>query len=161
MLTPRADDQPRFVARGALPLQWLLPLLTSAVVASVLALGALGTGVAFVLNFRVIRFAGASTSASVTYLMPIVATVIGVVGLGEHISWYQPAGALIVLTGIAISQGVLRVPAPNRGRRRLVSDPYIRGGNASSRTEHHGLGSQPWWRTRERTAHDLSHWIPI
>jgi drug/metabolite transporter (DMT)-like permease len=103
--------------------------LSADVVASVLALGALGTGVAFVLNFRVIRFAGASTSASVTYLMPIVATVIGVVGLGEHISWYQPAGALIVLTGIAISQGVLRLPAPNRGSHRR-RDPVPVGAEA-------------------------------
>jgi drug/metabolite transporter (DMT)-like permease len=85
--------------------------LSGSVVVSVLALGTLGTGLAFVLNFRVIRFAGASTSASVTYLMPIVATVIGMVGLGEHIGWYQPIGALVVLAGVAVSQGMLRLPA--------------------------------------------------
>jgi drug/metabolite transporter (DMT)-like permease len=90
------------------------------VVGSVLALGALGTGLAFVLNYRVIRYAGASTSASVTYLAPIVATVIGVVGLGEHLSWYQPVGALIVLLGVAVSQGVLRWPA--RGDRVALAD---------------------------------------
>ena len=73
----------------------------------VLALGALGTGLAFVLNLRVIRVAGASTSASVTYLMPVVATVVGVLILGEHLIWNQPLGALIVLSGVAISQGVL------------------------------------------------------
>ncbi|HEV2089045.1 MAG TPA: DMT family transporter [Cryptosporangiaceae bacterium] len=78
--------------------------------ASVLALGALGTGLAFVLHFRVIRVAGASTGASVTYLIPIAATVIGVVALGERMSWHQPVGALIVLTGVAVSQGVLRLP---------------------------------------------------
>nr|WP_240943208.1 DMT family transporter [Planosporangium thailandense] len=85
--------------------------LSAPVVASVLALGVLGTGLAFVLNFRVIRFAGASTSASVTYLMPIVSTLIGLAGLGEHISWHQPVGALVVLTGVAVSQGMLRLPA--------------------------------------------------
>src|SRR4030095_14462768 len=53
----------------------------------VLALGALGTGIAFVLNFRVIRVAGASTSASVTYLMPVVATVGGAGVLREHLLW--------------------------------------------------------------------------
>jgi drug/metabolite transporter (DMT)-like permease len=84
------------------------------VIASVLALGALGTGLAFVLNFRVIRMAGASASASVTYLLPIVATVIGVLGLGERIHWYQPVGALIVLAGVAVSQGFLRWPALRR-----------------------------------------------
>jgi drug/metabolite transporter (DMT)-like permease len=88
------------------------------VVLSVLALGALGTGLAFVLNFRVIRVAGASTSASVTYLMPVVATLVGVVVLGEHLLWNQPVGALVVLTGVAISQGVLM-----RLRRRAAAKP--------------------------------------
>jgi drug/metabolite transporter (DMT)-like permease len=95
------------------------------VVLCVLALGALGTGLAFVLNFRVIRVAGASTSASVTYLMPVVATLVGVVILGEHLLWNQPVGALVVLTGVAISQGVLM-----RLRRRTARpeplDPLVR-----------------------------------
>lgn len=77
------------------------------VIASVLALGALGTGLAFVLHMRNIRLAGASTASTVTYLIPIVATVIGVVALGEGVAWYQPVGALIVLLGVAVSQGVL------------------------------------------------------
>jgi len=84
--------------------------LSAGAIGSVVALGALGTGLAFVLNFRVIRFAGASMSASVTYLIPIVATVIGVAVLGEPVSWRQPAGAAIVLAGVAISQGLLRLP---------------------------------------------------
>jgi drug/metabolite transporter (DMT)-like permease len=88
------------------------------VVASVLALGVLGTGLAFVFNFRVISVAGATTSASVTYLLPIVATVIGVVVLGETLHWYQPAGAAVVLTGVAVSQGVLR-------RRRRARPPAL------------------------------------
>jgi drug/metabolite transporter (DMT)-like permease len=82
--------------------------LSTDVLLSVLALGALGTGLAFVLNFRVIRVAGASTSASVTYLMPVVATLVGVLVLREHLVWNQPVGALIVLAGVAVSQGVLR-----------------------------------------------------
>jgi len=81
--------------------------LSVPVLLSVLALGALGTGLAFVLNFRVIRVAGASTSASVTYLMPVVATVVGVTFLDEHVLWNQPTGALIVLAGVAVTQGVL------------------------------------------------------
>jgi drug/metabolite transporter (DMT)-like permease len=85
--------------------------LSGDVVASVLALGVLGTGLAFVLNFRAVRFAGATTAASVAYLIPIVATVIGVVRLHEHISWYQPVGALVILTGVSVSQGMLRLPA--------------------------------------------------
>jgi drug/metabolite transporter (DMT)-like permease len=94
------------------------------VVGSVLALGALGTGLAFVFNFRVIRFAGASTSASVTYLVPIVATFIGVVGLGENLAWYQPVGAAVVLCGVAVSQGLLPLPA-GRARRRARDREHV------------------------------------
>ena len=88
--------------------------LSLPVILSVLALGALGTGLAFVLNLRVIRIAGASTSASVTYLMPVVATIVGVVVLREHLVWNQPVGAMIVLAGVAVSQRLA-------GRRRSVS----------------------------------------
>lgn len=96
--------------------------LSADVIGSVLALGVLGTGLAFVLNFRVIRYAGATTSASVTYLMPIVATIIGVVVLKEQLNWYQPVGALVVLTGVAVSQGLLRRPV-RRSRERPAVRP--------------------------------------
>lgn len=84
--------------------------LSADVVGSVLALGALGTGVAYVFMFRVIRQAGATTASTVTYLIPLFATLIGVVGLGERISWYEPVGGLVILVGVAISQGGLRWP---------------------------------------------------
>src|SRR5262249_28002833 len=46
-------------------------------IAAISALGALGSGVAFILNYRVIRIAGVSTMATVTYVMPIVAIAMG------------------------------------------------------------------------------------
>ncbi|NES39624.1 DMT family transporter, partial [Micromonospora sp. PPF5-17] len=85
--------------------------LSPRVVASVLALGALGTGLAFVINLRNIRIAGASTASTVTYLIPVFAVLVGAVVLGERMNWHQPVGALIVLVGVAVAQGVL-------GRRR-------------------------------------------
>jgi drug/metabolite transporter (DMT)-like permease len=92
------------VLAGPPPAPWRL---SAPVILCVLALGALGTGLAFVLNLRVIRLAGASTSTSVTYLMPVVATVVGVLILGEHLRWNQPTGAAIVIAGVAVSQGML------------------------------------------------------
>ncbi|MFG3709140.1 DMT family transporter [Micromonospora sp. NPDC047670] len=87
--------------------------LSPEVIASVLALGALGTGLAFVINMRNIRVAGASTASAVTYLIPIFAVLIGALALGERLTWHQPVGALIVLVGVAVSQGLI-------GRRRSV-----------------------------------------
>jgi drug/metabolite transporter (DMT)-like permease len=91
-----------------------LSALSWQVVVAVLVLGAVGTGLAFVINLRNIRLVGASTASMVTYLIPVFATVIGVVVLHEQISWFQPVGALVVLLGVAVSQGVFsrRPPRP-------------------------------------------------
>ncbi|WP_329000585.1 DMT family transporter [Kribbella sp. NBC_00709] len=92
------------VTRQAPPAPWSLSV---EVVLSVLALGALGSGLAFVLNMRNIRLIGASRSSMVTYLMPIFSILVGVIVLHEHITWYQPVGGLIVLLGVAVSQGLV------------------------------------------------------
>jgi len=78
--------------------------LSADVVASALALGALGTGVAFWLYYTLIRVAGATATSTVTYVLPVFATVLGVLVLGERLHWYEPVGAVVVLAGIALSQ---------------------------------------------------------
>jgi drug/metabolite transporter (DMT)-like permease len=88
---------------GAPPNPGSIPI---AALASVLALGVLGTGLAFLINMRNIRLAGASAASMVTYLVPLFATVVGILVLHEGLAWYQPAGALIVLVGVAVSQGL-------------------------------------------------------
>jgi hypothetical protein len=52
--------------------------LTANVVASVIVLGVLGTGIAYVLNYRLIADEGATAASTVTYLIPIVAVILGV-----------------------------------------------------------------------------------
>jgi drug/metabolite transporter (DMT)-like permease len=81
------------------------------VIAAVLTLGAIGTGMAFVINMRNIRLVGASTASMVAYLVPVFATVVGVLVLRERLEWFQPLGAVIVLAGVAVSQGLGRQPA--------------------------------------------------
>ena len=73
-----------------------------------LALGSLSSGIAYILNFHVVAQAGATTASSVTYLTPVVAAVVGVTFLGEHLVWNEPVGAAIVLFGVALSQGLIR-----------------------------------------------------
>jgi drug/metabolite transporter (DMT)-like permease len=75
---------------------------------SLLALGALGSGIAYVLNYSIIRAAGATVASTVTYLLPVVSTALGVVVLSESLTWNQPVGAAILLIGIAVSQGRLQ-----------------------------------------------------
>jgi drug/metabolite transporter (DMT)-like permease len=73
---------------------------------SILALGALGTGVAYILNFNVVREAGAQTASMVTYLVPVFAVLFGVTILSEPLSWHEPAGGLLIIAGVAIAQGL-------------------------------------------------------
>lgn len=76
-------------------------------VLSIIALGALGTGIALVLNYMIIQRAGAITGSTVTYSMPIVSTFAGVWLLSEKVHWYEPVGAIIILLGIALIQNFL------------------------------------------------------
>jgi drug/metabolite transporter (DMT)-like permease len=82
------------------------------VVASVLALGALGTGLAYLLNYRLLQDEGVTAASTVTYLLPIVAVILGAMVLGEPITWNLFAGTAIVLAGVAMSdsRGVTRLP---------------------------------------------------
>ncbi len=78
------------------------------------ALGVLGTGVAYVMNFHLVRHAPASVVSSVTYLTPVFAAIVGVAFLGESLTWNEPAGALVILTGAALAQGRVRRRTPRR-----------------------------------------------
>src|SRR6266536_1967209 len=84
--------------------------LTPSVLASVLTLGVLGTGIAYVLNYRLIEDEGATAASTVTYLLPIVAVALGVVVLGEAATWNLLAGTAIILFGVALSEGRLTKP---------------------------------------------------
>jgi drug/metabolite transporter (DMT)-like permease len=72
---------------------------------SLLALGALGSGVAFAVNYAIVRAAGASTASLVTYLIPAFSTILGVVVLGETLHWNEPVGTVVLLAGVAVFQG--------------------------------------------------------
>jgi predicted membrane-bound mannosyltransferase len=74
-------------------------------VLSILALGAFGTGIAYVINYSIIREVGATNASLVTYVIPIFSTVLGIVVLGEALVWNEPVGAVVILVGVAISQG--------------------------------------------------------
>jgi drug/metabolite transporter (DMT)-like permease len=73
------------------------------VVASVVALGALGTGLAYLLNYQLIHDEGATTASTVTYLLPVVAVILGAIVLTEPITWNLFVGTAIVLAGVAAS----------------------------------------------------------
>ena len=80
-------------------------------------LGALGTGYAYLLNFRTLQESGATVASLVTYLVPLVAVAAGILVLGEPFSIRLVIGGLIVVLGVALVQGRLfgqrqRAPQP-------------------------------------------------
>lgn len=78
--------------------------------ASMVALGVLGSGIAYVLSFRIVTRADATTASTVTYAITLVAVVAGAVLLAEPLSWNQAVGGLLALAGAALAQGLLRLP---------------------------------------------------
>ena len=78
-------------------------------VLAMLALGIFGSGFAYIWNFKILAAAGSAIASSVTFVTTIVAVCVGAIFLGEEISWHEPAGAVIVLLGVAIAQGRIKL----------------------------------------------------
>ncbi|MGO4690271.1 DMT family transporter [Glaciibacter sp. 2TAF33] len=90
------------------------------VVLSLLTLGTLGTGFAYIWNINVLRAWGPTNASTVTYVTPVVGVVLGVLVLAETLSWHEPLGALLVLFGILLTQKRLRLPSRNVAAREAV-----------------------------------------
>lgn len=83
---------------------WLAPAaLTPKVAGSMVMLGAVGTAAAYLLFYRLIGEIGATASSTVTYLIPVVAVVVGVIFLQESVGWHTLAGAAVVLLGVWVA----------------------------------------------------------
>lgn len=81
-------------------------------VLSLLTLGVLGTGLAYVLNYRIIADDGPTIASTVTYLLPIVAVILGWLVLHETVTVEIIAGTALVLTGVALTRRKPSDPAP-------------------------------------------------
>ena len=51
-----------------------------------------------------IASAGSTTASLVTFSNPVVATIWGVLLLGETLHWYEPLGAVVVILGAYLAQ---------------------------------------------------------
>ena len=75
---------------------------------SVLYLGVLATGAAYLLYFGLIAGAGAAKAVLVTYLVPSLALMYGAAFLDEEITAVAITGLLLVLAGVALGTGTVR-----------------------------------------------------
>ena len=75
---------------------------TALVVANMLALALLASGVAFVLYFRLIADVGATRALTVTYLIPLFGILWGALFLGEALPASALAGGVLILGGTVL-----------------------------------------------------------
>ena len=87
-------------------------VITGTSLAGIALLGVLGTGVAYVWNYRNIELAGSVVASSVTYITPVVAVIAGVLVLGDQLSTSQVAGGILIVLSALLVQGRLRVTRP-------------------------------------------------
>lgn len=74
-----------------LPITWV----------ALLWLGVLGSGFAFILMYYLIHEIGPTRTSMVTYIFPLGGVVLGVLFLGEQLSWQVAVGALLIIAGMA------------------------------------------------------------
>lgn len=70
---------------------------------TVLGLGVLGTGAAFLIYYFIIETLGSVRAAGATYIAPIVAVMIGAI-IGEAITYVEIIALLLILNGVLLIQ---------------------------------------------------------
>jgi drug/metabolite transporter (DMT)-like permease len=92
---------------------------SAAAIGSLLALGALSTGLAYLLYFKLLERVGPTKTTTVTYLIPIVGMLAGALVLREPLTSGMLAGLVLVLVSVLLVNEVrvgslLAVRAPSR-----------------------------------------------
>ncbi len=91
-----------------LPLVFFFPAPgepTLGVMAAVLALGVVCSGIAYIIYFKLIEEVGTTSALTVTFLNPLFGILWGALFLHEAIGWHTIAGSAIVLLGTALVTG--------------------------------------------------------
>jgi drug/metabolite transporter (DMT)-like permease len=81
-------------------------------VASIAALGIGGTAFAQIVFYRLLRLYGSARSSLVAYLLPVTALAYGAVLLDEPVTAATLAGLVLILAGVAIGSGRVKVAWP-------------------------------------------------
>jgi drug/metabolite transporter (DMT)-like permease len=68
--------------------------------AALLYMAIFGSALAYVFYFWLLRYLEASQLSAFTYLLPVLATILGILWLGEKGSWSQVLGAVLALGGV-------------------------------------------------------------
>lgn len=104
----------------ALPALWFKPdhLPSATALWSLITVGVLCTGVAYILYFKLIENAGPARALTVTFLVPVFAIAYGVLLLGESVTAWMVACGAVILVGTALSSGLVTLPGRWTGKSR-------------------------------------------
>jgi drug/metabolite transporter (DMT)-like permease len=123
LVGPISTQVPALILSLVVAAVWSPPthLPSLKVIGAITILGALGTGVAYLLYFWLIYHVGPTRTSLVTYLLPCTALLWGALLLNEHITWNAIAGLALVLLGTMLTNGTLT--ALFRRKRRSPVEP--------------------------------------
>ena len=85
-------------------------------ITAILVLGFVGTAVAYLLFFELIQRAGANYATLVTYLVPPIALAYGAIFLDESFGLTAFASLALILVGVALATGSVRLAALRAAR---------------------------------------------
>lgn len=84
---------------------WTLEMPSADIIVAILMLAVVSTSLGYILYFRIIRDAGATSGSIVTLLVPPSAILLGVVFLGEQLSLEAVLGFLLIACGLLVIDG--------------------------------------------------------
>jgi len=94
---------------------WFSDVSRGAATAAI-TLGVFNTLLAYTLFYFIVSSLGAARATMVTYIVPVVGLILGVVFLGEPLGWNLIIGAAFILGGI----GIVNLPRRKRQAKKLV-----------------------------------------
>lgn len=97
--------------------------------AAILYMGVFGSAVAYLAYYWLLRYLEASQLSAFTYLLPVLATILGIWTLGEKGSWMQVVGGGLALGGVYWIES---------GREAGLSDGALEGSAARKRSSSEG-----------------------
>jgi drug/metabolite transporter (DMT)-like permease len=94
-------------------LDWDANRFSASTVVPVVALGVIGTGVAYWIMSTLVGRAGAVRASFITYLIPVVSLILGIVFRGDRVAALAIAGACLTTVGALLASGRITVRSPN------------------------------------------------
>jgi drug/metabolite transporter (DMT)-like permease len=91
---------------------WPSSMPSTSAWAAVTVLGLAGTGLAYLMYFRLIASVGPSKALTVAYLIPLFALAWGGMFLGEGVTPVMVGAGSIIMLGTALATGLIRGPGP-------------------------------------------------